>query len=959
MSGDLTVSAKLDANHVLAWSTMEKVVYIAAALAAMGLAYGYCFHMDRTIVFDETGLHNPIYTYLTTDHMTYPMHGYFDFMVVHSPTHYFSIALIMKAGLPLLFSSAVLLWILTVLLTAIIYTGRFSFIASISLLLGFFTAIYIWSEFYTIRPDLMVTAAWFVGLVTFQAARNNVWSLWRLFLGSLLLVYAACSHYWGVASLLGILVFIAVLARDLRYNLRLLAKPLAAIALGGSSVGIPYLTYFVVPYHSEILAMIQAVQGTGGPADAFRRHLASYDAFSQRINFDFGVRWLVSVLTSPVLLGRLPAAFVAFLLLVICRELRVLAAAGIGLPLFVLFYSQGKQVGYTGYFTPEMILYFVSIFYVVLKGAELLSGAVTMRRFVATTCAAAISVIALVQVPVSAGLSRAWTRDLDILEILRAAAVEVLGPDAVVGTISAGNWFTAGGRYLWNAFNELTALNKIGNSPATYLARVDALAIDTNYWNATPEYAPVGEWYANGDLKLRGFVFPTAPTTIHLANYFVSSDRRPVIGFFVKRDTVERFDEVAGGSAGLIVLICQSEVHIPRPTRARYSFAYSYNSPPGPMARQMVFILADMDDVNAIVENAKYCVSRDLVQGTLTRVDRETLKKRPYVGQKAIEFYATLEDAVWAGKRIALLDPSSVPPAEMLARALSLPVDRMIPSSASSIQHEGDRVIGRSPPIPWAYIGKLDLEAACIASGGWVAIDLRVNKGQIGVGVLNRGEDNFLVRRFIAPRDDVQSVYLPVESYHEAGGFIVQNGERAAESEVEIRSVKLARSESEAPALCSEPRASDEMLARAVSLPLDRMMPSSADSIWHEGEGVIGRSPPIPWAYIGKLDLEAACIASGGWVAIDLRVNKGQIGVGVSNRAGDHFLTRRFVAPSDNFQSVYLPVESYREAGGFIVQNGNMRISSEVEIRSVKLTKNDPDAPFCAPAPEPRVTAPH
>ena len=195
MSGDLTVSEKLDTNDVMAWSMMEEVVYMAAALATIGLAYGYCFHMDRVIVFDEIGLHNPIYTYLTTGHMTYPMHGHFDFMVVHPPTHYFLIALIMKAGLPLLFASAIPLWILTVLLTAIIYTGRFSFIASISLLLGFFTAFYIWSEFYTIRPDLMVTAAWFVGLVTFQAARNNAWSLWRLFLGSSLLVYAACSHY--------------------------------------------------------------------------------------------------------------------------------------------------------------------------------------------------------------------------------------------------------------------------------------------------------------------------------------------------------------------------------------------------------------------------------------------------------------------------------------------------------------------------------------------------------------------------------------------------------------------------------------------------------------------------------------------------------------------------------------------------------------------------------------------
>jgi hypothetical protein len=153
-------------------------------------------------------------------------------------------------------------------------------------------------------------------------------------------------------------------------------------------------------------------------------------------------------------------------------------------------------------------------------------------------------------------------------------------------------------------------------------------------------------------------------------------------------------------------------------------------------------------------------------------------------------------------------------------------------------------------------------------------------------------------------------------------------------------------------------RPTEGMLARAVSLPLDQMVQASSASslqLRREDGNLIGRSQPMPWTYIGRLDLGASCVAGGGWVAVDLRVNSGAIGIGLLNRAGDNFLVRRFITPSKNFQSVYLPVESYREAGRFIVQNGETGVSSEVELRSVQLTKNEPDAPSdCLPGTEPR-----
>jgi hypothetical protein len=229
-------------------------------------------------------------------------------------------------------------------------------------------------------------------------------------------------------------------------------------------------------------------------------------------------------------------------------------------------------------------------------------------------------------------------------------------------------------------------------------------------------------------------------------------------------------------------------------------------------------------------------------------------------------------------------------------------------------------------------------------------VELRGKNGQVGVGLLNRAGDKFLVRRWISPGESFQTVYLPVESYREAGGLIVQNGRTDGSSEIEIRSVKLINNNPEARAFCPPATTSgptEEMLARAASLPLDRMEPASANPLQHEGGRVIGWSLPTPWAYIGKLDLGVDCVASGGWVAVELRGKNGQVGVGLLNRVGDEFLVRRWISPGESFQTVYLPVESYREASGLIVQNGQTDGWSGVEIRSVKLIKADPGAPTC------------
>src|SRR4029079_11510507 len=133
----------------LGWTLLEHTVFLMVIVMGCLLAYGYSFHMSRGILFDELGLQNPIYMYLSTGKITYPMHGQPDFMTVHPPTHYILTALLMEAGLPLFNASAAPIFTLTILIGVLLYTGRFSFPSSIALFLAVFLATFIWSDFYT------------------------------------------------------------------------------------------------------------------------------------------------------------------------------------------------------------------------------------------------------------------------------------------------------------------------------------------------------------------------------------------------------------------------------------------------------------------------------------------------------------------------------------------------------------------------------------------------------------------------------------------------------------------------------------------------------------------------------------------------------------------------------------------------------------------------------------------
>jgi len=624
---------------------LRRILLPLVGLTICVLTYAYGVHMRRDIVFDEIGLQNPVYTFYTTGHMTYPMHGQPDFMVVHPPTHYAITAVLMKFGLPLFTAAAIPLVVLSAILALVILTGAYSTLEATALLLAYFVALTTWSEFYTLRPDLHVSAAWFTALVTLESARRGEWHSGRLFLGSALAVLTASVHYWGVSALLLPLIYGALMVRT--RGLRRSRRQIVSIAAGGCLVGIPFLVWFI-PLRGPIMEMVSSVQSGGTPLNAFKRHLASYHEFALRLPHTWMTRALASVVSAPVLLSGVPAVFVAVPLLVWKKETRWLALAGALLPLFVLFFSQGKQVGYTGYFTPEFMLLFAAILIAFFSLTEKARPRIVGRTGWTAGVIVVVSLLAFSGVPTSMGNAWVWTEQLDALDVIRGAARRVIGSRAVVAVTSAGVWFTGGGTFVWHAFNELVAANRQHADVKAMLAPMDAIVLDTNWWVAEKNLAPTGTWYTDRLLNLKGFVLPNGANTRYMMHLFLTAQPvDSVHGFFVNDDGGAEFVENANGTTMVSVLVCDHTPRLNGFSQAFYRFSFAYDREPAPDSPSIVVFGTTAPDPTPEVAG---CAVRDRHLGLLRPVGLAELRADASPGPPIQFFFKRTEALASAGR---------------------------------------------------------------------------------------------------------------------------------------------------------------------------------------------------------------------------------------------------------------------------------------------------------------------
>lgn len=151
--------------------------FIICFLVLFAAAVLYLAFLDRAISFDEASLQNPPYMLLHYGRMTYPVHGHFDNIVVHPPTHYLRIALFMKLGLGLFHAAAVMPIVFFAM-------ARMAFPVKFGLLFGMYLDAVVWTSTQTVPPDVSLALAWIAGLIGLETARLADWDPKRLFAGT-------------------------------------------------------------------------------------------------------------------------------------------------------------------------------------------------------------------------------------------------------------------------------------------------------------------------------------------------------------------------------------------------------------------------------------------------------------------------------------------------------------------------------------------------------------------------------------------------------------------------------------------------------------------------------------------------------------------------------------------------------------------------------------------------------
>jgi hypothetical protein len=744
---------------------------------------------------DSLGLFNPVYMFLHYGKATYPVYYHFNEMIVHPPVRYVEIALLMRLGLPLTYAQGLMVFLLTVACIASIVFSPFGFRTRFGLLFGLFCAMLFMTEMdprmYGIRPDTQLALAWFLGLVTLERSRRLDWHPVWAFVGAFFLTYAAGLHYYGVAAVFGVGIYL-IAARASMPASQFYRVGIAA-CVGASLFGIPYLVMFVGPHLRSILTFSHQVQAVGAWYTPMVRHFEQYTWWRLHGSPTQGMHAYQLLL--PVLYTRVPLFVVGAALLGFARETRLMAVLAMPLCLFVFGYSQGKSAGY---FLPEVILCFaglgVGLFVCIQFLASKLPAPLATLLPAGGLCLLTL-VVARAANPGITNIPIRFSQPVNEMELARAAGKAMVGDNAL-GAGRIGMWYVSGASDWYSLESNLLWRRDISAYPlAQYFRNFDFVAEygPDSYVTINSRLQSLPSWYQDGLLKLRGFYLSTSSPDI---NYLLFQALPPerIAGFVSEPDRLYRFDVSPSGDQVFSTAVCPMEtnvavdpigyshftaMYLPMPDANDRSKSLSIDA--GPSHPRPVLIAGIMPyDRFQAPRHTTSCTFLQDVRGNLSLVDREPLIRNMKAHDRTIKFYETVEDIGEERDRA-------------LTRFLrKLPLDELRASSAdTSISKEVPTLI-TTPAAQWAFSAYLPLPAINPDCKGGIKITARVTKGTAGFGVLDLNHTNYLIRKFVVAADTTTNIWLPMKNFDAGDWLMIENGTPdGARARVSIEDVSI------------------------------------------------------------------------------------------------------------------------------------------------------------------------
>jgi len=722
------------------------------------------------MVYDEVVLYNPIYMYLHTGVMTYPAHHHFDDMTVHPPPHYLVIAWLMRLGLSLYHAAAVLPSLLFLVLCVLLLRSTFALHLRVSIAAGVFLSAFVWNYTYTIRPDMDMALAWMTGLITLECSRQKGWDLKRLFLGSLLLAYASAAHYTGVLAASSVVFYIAWIWRTLPRPQAKRAAATAAVAV--ALIALPYLFLFVMPFRHGISEMFKATGAVGNVQGPLALHREAYRIWGGPYGRSPG-QPLTQTMLQPLWVSLVPAAFVGPVLLALFRATRRLAVACLPLLFFIVFGAGHKLINYTGYFVPEFMIYFAGLFVI---GGSLIAFATrgwgwSFPGWLRCTGALVFTAVVVHEHPSICSLKA--RRDVDDLEIARAASRSIVGPGALVGAGSPDAWYIGGGDHFYEMTQEIEDRPTLaGLDLPSFFGSFPAIAVcpSRTWLTSNKERITLTSEFARGALKLRGFFFGDhyADTETLTSLTLVSSRRTPPVkGFATDGKTIYQFDEAPGADWIYYAAVCPSTVlaherirflstlRLPGRDRSEYDPDTLIRTTVGPANWFTSRILPQM----------KACTVIDQVPVAAREISKQSLLAELH-DDVPMHFYRNANSAI---AMAGYARPESMNSALVDLGGVKLP-------SFGDALHVKEGVLRLQVAAErWHDAAYLALDLDSVPDAKFLYVQGDVSQGQVGISVQRKGVEFDLEHEiWWSNTDGITAISIPV-SFHGAAKMVVRN----------------------------------------------------------------------------------------------------------------------------------------------------------------------------------------
>jgi hypothetical protein len=614
-------------------------------LGAAGLVWA--FFSRRAQSFDDLGLFNPPYMYLHYGVVTYPAHGQFDSMTVHPPTHYWILGMLMKVGLEPFYAEAVPPLVFLFVAIWLIASSEWSTTIKAGLLVGLSVPFLSVGGFIPrMRPETHLSLAWYAALLALESARMKGWASGRLLLGSTLLTYASTLHYPIAPACLGVVVYVVWVVRDRRLRRR--SRQLAALLGGSLIVGAAYLGFFVVPHWYEIVESIKIADRTGGPVTSIREHVRTYAAIYDGLNSN-----VPRFVLLPLHVG-VPVILIAAGILVASRETRGLAISSLPYPIFLLL-GVGHKYFQTGYYMPELILYYASIGVAICVIAHL-SVQVFMAkrqtvRVLAPIAGAGLLVATLGTAGVfaSVGLSTLTNPQRHEATVARAAGRSILGGNVLLGSRNAIMFYASGATHYFDVAPDLLRMPKPTDDLPGYFAGFDALVEfpSFSHWTWNENRESLVSWYLKRLLRLRGFYLSATNDELsYLLLNTASANTTQGYGRLADGSVV-RFLEGSDGAYRFVALRCDGDpvgsLNIGEILRADYGLPGMTPAKPSGWLTTFVIPAKDLEDSRSSLPPR--CLVHQEIPLRLERVEPTWLSKA-LAADPPIRFFADRESAM-------------------------------------------------------------------------------------------------------------------------------------------------------------------------------------------------------------------------------------------------------------------------------------------------------------------------